>query len=178
MKKHFFLAFLFFSQFSWANPFHEYNYFSLDGKSMTFGRFKGKTVLVVNTASQCGYTPQYKGLEALYQKYKDKGFIVVGVPSNDFGHQEPGSNAEIKKFCELKYQVSFPMIQKSKVKGENKSPLYKYLTANAPEKGEVQWNFEKFLVDTKGKVVGRYRSKVKPLSSALTQAIEKSLNEI
>lgn len=150
---------------------------TLEAKSVPLKEYKGKVALVVNTASQCGYTPQYKDLQALYDKYKAQGLVVLGFPSNDFGSQEPGSNAEIKKFCEERFKVSFPMFSKDKVTGESKQPIYKFLTENAQEKGEVKWNFEKFLIDKKGNVVGRYRSKVTPLSSELTGAIEKELGK-
>lgn len=149
----------------------------MDGKNVALSQFKGKVALVVNTASQCGFTPQYKDLEALYNKYKAQGFVVLGFPSNDFGSQEPGSNAEIKKFCEAKFKVSFPMFSKSKVLGEAKQPVYEYLTKNASPAGEVSWNFEKFLIDRNGNIVGRYLSKVTPMSSELTQAVEKELSK-
>lgn len=155
--------------------FYELSTQTIDGTSAPLSTYKGKVAVVVNTASQCGYTPQYKDLEALYAKYKEKGLVVLGFPSNDFGGQEPGSDAEIKKFCELKYKVTFPMFSKSKVIGPDKQPIYQFLTTSAAEKGEVSWNFEKFLIDRNGKVVGRYKSKVTPLSPELTGAIEKLL---
>lgn len=148
---------------------------NMEGKTVSLGQFKGKVALVVNTASQCGFTPQYKDLEALYNKYKSQGFVVLGFPSNDFGSQEPGTNAEIKKFCEAKFKVSFPMFSKNKVLGESKQPVYEFLTKNATPTGEVSWNFEKFLIDRNGNIVGRYLSKVTPLSGELTQAVEKEL---
>lgn len=151
---------------------HAFTAKSIDGKETPLENFKGKTLLIVNTASRCGFTPQYKGLEELYQKYKDKGFVVLGFPSNNFLGQEPGTNEEIKKFCDLKYQVTFPMFEKIDVKGENAHALYRYLTK---QKGEVTWNFNKFLVDPKGDVVARFDSKVDPLSSELTSKIEEIL---
>jgi glutathione peroxidase len=148
---------------------------TIDGKAATLNDYKGKTLLIVNTASRCGYTPQYEGLEEIYSKYQAKGLVVLGFPSNDFGGQEPGSNGEIKKFCTVKFHVDFPMFAKGPVKGDAKQPLYAYLTANAPQKGEIKWNFEKFLISPDGNVVGRFDSKVKPTDTTLTAAIEKNL---
>jgi glutathione peroxidase len=145
---------------------------SIDGKPTALASFKGKVMLVVNVASQCGYTPQYKGLEALYQKYKGQGLVVIGVPSNDFGMQEPGSDAEIKTFCERKYNVTFPMMSKVVVKGDGKVPLYQLLTQTG---GEVKWNFTKFLVGKDGKVLERFESRVAPESPEMAAAIEKAL---
>lgn len=139
--------------------------------------YVGKVVLVVNTASRCGFTPQYEGLEALYRKWKSMGFVVLGFPSNDFGFQEPGSNEEIKKFCIKNYQVSFPLFPKSTVFGKDKTPLYRYLTTNAQPAGEVSWNFEKFLVGKNGKVLARFGSRVKPESPEIEKAIRTALIE-
>jgi glutathione peroxidase len=150
----------------------------IDGKEVDLGKYKGKVVLLVNVASECGYTPQYKGLQELYQKYGEDGLVVLGVPSNDFGKQEPGTNAQILEFCNATYKVTFPLLGKVVVKGENKVPLYQYLTAKAsnPEyAGEVGWNFEKFLIDRKGRVVGRFKSGVEPTSDVLVSAIKKEL---
>lgn len=147
---------------------------TIDGKEGNLAGYKGKVLLIVNTASECGFTPQYKGLEALYQKYKDKGFVVLGFPSNDFGGQEPGSEAEIKKFCELKYKTSFPMFSKVGVK-TNPHPLYALLQKEAG--AEVQWNFGKFLVGKNGKVEKYFPSKVTPESPELAQAVEGALKE-
>lgn len=144
---------------------------SIDGKEMSLGDLRGKVVLLVNVASQCGYTPQYKGLQALYDEHKDRGLVVVGVPSNDFGAQEPGSDAEIKGFCESKYNVTFPMLSKITVKGTDKHPLYQWLTTAAEPSGEVGWNFEKFLVDREGGVVGRFPSRVAPDSTELRSVV-------
>ncbi len=135
----------------------------------------GQVALVVNTASECGYTPQYKGLQELYTKYKEQGFTVLGFPSNDFGAQEPGSDAEIKNFCEMTYRTTFPLFPKDAVKGGSKQAAYKYLTENAPQKGEVEWNFEKFLVDKKGNVVARFKSAIEPMSQEITAKIEELL---
>lgn len=147
----------------------------IDGQTVDLKKFEGKTLLIVNTASECGYTHQYEPLEKIYQKYKDKGLVVLGFPSNDFGGQEPGTEKEIKAFCQARYDVKFPMFSKIKVKGEGKADLYKWLTEKASDKGEVKWNFEKFLINKKGQIVSRYRSKVDPMDSKLTQAIEKVL---
>lgn len=146
-----------------------------DGKAVPLKEFSGKTVLVVNVASRCGYTPQYKGLQALQEKYAAKGFAVVGFPSNDFGQQEPGTDAEIKKFCDLNYKVKFPLMKKAEVTGEKKQPVYQWLTTETKFPGEVKWNFEKFLVNKKGEVVGRFNSATAPESPELTGAIEKAL---
>ncbi len=137
--------------------------------------YKGKVLLVVNTASKCGFTPQYKGLQELHDKYSAKGLVVLGFPSNDFRGQEPGSNEEIKKFCELKYHVKFPMFGKDKVIGAEKQPLYRELVAGAGTHEEVEWNFEKFLVSRDGKVIGRFKSKVTPQSDELVKAVEAAL---
>lgn len=149
----------------------------VSGKSVDLGAYKGKVTLIVNTASKCGYTGQYADLEKLYEQYKDKGFAVLGFPSNDFGGQEPGSNAEIKSFCELNYKVKFPLFSKGPVKGPEKQPLYKVLTEESGEsfKGEVGWNFEKFLVDKSGKVIGRYKSGVGPTDAKIVAAVESAL---
>ncbi len=156
---------------------YDFSVVDVEGKPATLSSFKGKVALIVNTASKCGYTGQYKDLQELYAKYKDKGFVVLGFPSNDFGGQEPGSNKEIKTFCETNFNVKFPLFDKGAVKGAQKQPLYKFLTEEAGDayKGEVGWNFEKFLVDKKGHVVGRYKSGVKPSDSDLTKILESSL---
>jgi len=160
-----------------ASGFYALSADDIDGVKQPFSKYAGKVTLVVNTASQCGYTPQYKDLEALYQKYKDKGLVVLGFPSNDFGHQEPGSNAEIKKFCESKFKVSFPMFSKNPVKGAQKQPTYAYLTekANPSLKGEVDWNFEKFLINKKGELVARFKSKAAPTSTEVETAVTAAL---
>jgi glutathione peroxidase len=153
---------------------------NIDGVDTPLEKYKGDVVLIVNTASQCGYTPQYKGLQAIYDKYKDKGFVILGFPTNDFGGQEPGSNEEIKEFCTLKYKVSFPMFAKITVKGEETHPLYKFLInkeTNGEFGGEITWNFNKFLANDKGEIVARFSSKDEPESEAVTGAIEKYLAE-
>ena len=137
----------------------------LDGKEVDLGQYQGKVVLIVNVASQCGYTPQYKGLEALYEKYGKDGLVVLGVPANEFGAQEPGSDAEIAEFCSSKYGVKFPMLSKVVVKGNGICPLYKHLTAKETDPkfgGAIKWNFTKFLVARNGEIVGRFEPKVKP----------------
>ena len=152
----------------------------IDGQEQDLRQYSGKVVLMVNVASQCGFTPQYKGLQALYAKYKDKGFVVLGFPANEFGHQEPGTNDEIKTFCSSKYSVTFPMFAKTKVKGTGINPLYKYLTdekAGHKFGGEIKWNFTKFLINRRGEVVDRFDSRVKPEDARLTEALEKALNE-
>jgi len=151
----------------------------IDGKDVDLGQYKGKVVLLVNVASECGYTPQYKGLQDLYEKFGKDGLVVVGVPSNDFGKQEPGTNADILKFCTTNYKVTFPMMAKVAVKGDDKVPLYKYLTAKETDPkfpGEVGWNFEKFLIGRNGDVVGRFKSGVAPDSPELLGAIKKELD--
>lgn len=151
---------------------------SIEGQATPLSSFQGKIVLLVNVASRCGYTPQYAGLEALYEKYKDRGFVIVGIPANNFGAQEPGSNQEIKTFCTAKYHVTFPMMAKVSVKGSDIIPLYAFLTdksANPSTGGEIGWNFTKFLVGPDGKVIARFDSAVEPASKELTAAIEKAL---
>jgi glutathione peroxidase len=147
---------------------------TIDGQPKSMGEYAGKVLLIVNVASQCGYTPQYKGLEALYQKYQSQGLEVLGFPCNDYGMQEPGSNAEIQQFCETRYGVTFPMFDKVHAKGGEQHPLYAQLTKAEPT-GDVAWNFEKFLVNKQGEVVARYKSGVAPESSELSGAIEKEL---
>jgi glutathione peroxidase len=149
----------------------------IDGNDVDLAKFKGKVVLVVNVASQCGYTPQYEGLQSLHAKYEKDGLIVLGVPSNDFGAQEPGTDAEIKKFCTTNYKVTFPMLSKVKVKGPDKVELYKLLTTATDNKKEVGWNFEKFVINRKGEVVGRFGSAVEPASNDLVKLIRAELDK-
>jgi glutathione peroxidase len=150
---------------------------SIDGKPSPLADYKGKVVMLVNVASKCGYTPQYSALEAIYEKYKDQGFVILGFPANNFGAQEPGTNEEIKTFCTRKYSVSFPMYSKISVKGDDQAPLYAYLTKETGPgiTGEIKWNFTKFLVDRDGKVVQRFEPAVTPDSQEVTSAIEKQL---
>jgi glutathione peroxidase len=145
---------------------------SIDGSPAPLSQYKGKVVMIVNVASKCGYTPQYAGLEKLYEKYKDQGFVILGFPANNFGQQEPGTNEEIKTFCSRTYNVSFPMYAKISVKGEDKHPLYQYLTQTG---GDIKWNFTKFLVGKDGKVIARFESAVTPESPEVAGAIEKAL---
>lgn len=150
----------------------------IDGKDVKLKKYKGNVLLVVNTASKCGYTPQYESLQATFDKYKERGFYVLGFPANNFGSQEPGTDKEIKEFCTSKYKVTFPMFAKISVKGEDQDPLYSYLTnktTNPQFGGDITWNFNKFLIDRKGNVVARFSSKDKPDGEAVTQAIEKYL---
>ncbi len=150
----------------------------LGGEVESLDRYRGQVLLVVNTASRCGYTPQYEGLQALYDSYRARGFTVLGFPSNDFGNQEPGSDAEIGAFCKKNYGVEFPMFSKVKVNGEDAHPVYVFLTSRpAPVGGPVRWNFEKFLVDRDGNVLGRYPSSVSPTDKRLQLEIERLLDE-
>ncbi len=148
---------------------------NIKGKSETFADYKGKVLLIVNVASYCGYTPQYKGLEQLNQDYREKGLRVLGFPCNDFGAQEPGTNEEIAKFCETSYGVSFDMMDKVHAKGSEQHPLYQTLTNAIEPKGDVAWNFEKFLISKQGDVVARFGSGVAPTSAELIQAVEAEL---
>lgn len=157
-----------------ASSVHDFSPKSIDGKSAPLSTYKGKVLLIVNVASKCGYTPQYTGLEAVYQKYKDRGLVVVGFPANNFGGQEPGSDEEIKLFCTRTYNVTFPMYSKVSAKGSDIAPLYQFLTQGS---GDVKWNFTKFLVDGDGKVIGRFEPGVKPDSAELASAIEKALKK-
>ncbi|WP_299166461.1 glutathione peroxidase [uncultured Arthrobacter sp.] len=149
----------------------------IDGSERSFGDFRGKTVLVVNVASQCGFTPQYAGLEELYRKYADRGLVVLGVPSNQFMGQEPGTEADIQAFCSMNFGVTFPLTTKTDVRGRNQHPLYgeltKFKTGTLP--GLVKWNFEKFLVNDAGTVVARFAPTVEPDSEEIVAAIEKAL---
>lgn len=156
-----------------ASSVHEFTMNTIDGKPAPLSAYKGKVLLFVNVASKCGYTPQYTGLQSLYAKYKDKGLVIVGVPANNFGGQEPGTNEEIATFCSRTYNVTFPIMSKVSVKGSDATPLYQYLTAN--NGGDVKWNFTKFLVGKDGKPVQRFEPGVTPDSPELAMAIEKAL---
>ena len=161
-----------------ASSVHEFTMDALNGTPTPLANFKGKVLLVVNVASQCGYTYQYEGLQALYMKYKGQGLVVAGFPANNFGAQEPGSNAEIGAFCKSKFGVTFPMFSKISVKGSDKAPLYQFLTdpkTNPKTGGEIPWNFTKYLVDRDGKVLARFDAPVEPESKELTSAIEAAL---
>ncbi|HUU27933.1 MAG TPA: glutathione peroxidase [archaeon] len=150
----------------------------IDGKPVDLAVYKGKVVLLVNTASKCGFTPQYEALQAVYDKYKARGFTVLAFPANNFRDQEPGTNEEIKSFCSLNYNVTFPLFSKVSVKGEDICPLYKYLTSgetNPGFAGEIPWNFTKFLLDRQGRVAARFEPRTKPDDQAVIEAIEKAL---
>jgi glutathione peroxidase len=151
---------------------------SIDGQPTALSAYHGKVLLLVNVASKCGFTPQYTALEALYEKYKDKGLVIVGIPANYFMSQEPGTDAEIKTFCTKKYNVSFPMMSKVSVKGDDKTPLYQYLTSSSDDPkfaGEIKWNFTKFLFDRNGAPIARFEPATKPDSPEVTAAIEAAL---
>jgi glutathione peroxidase len=152
----------------------------IDGNDVKLDTYSGKVLLLVNVASKCGYTPQYKGLESVYEKYKDQGLVVMGFPANNFFWQEPGTDQEIKTFCTTKYNVTFPMFAKISVKGSKIHPLYRFLTSketNPEFAGSISWNFNKFLVDRSGKVVARFSSKDEPEGEKLVQAIEQALKQ-
>lgn len=150
---------------------------TIDRQDQTLADYLGKVLLIVNVASQCGYTPQYKGMEELYQKYQAQGFEILAFPCNDYGMQEPGTNEEIQQFCSTRYSVSFPLFDKVHAKGSEQHPLYAELTQAVEPKGDVSWNFEKFLVNKKGEVVARYKSAIAPNDPSLTAAIEKELTQ-
>ena len=161
-----------------AASVYDYTLNSIDGSPAPLAAYKGKVLLIVNVASKCGFTPQYKELEAIYEKYKDQGFVIAGFPANNFGAQEPGSNEEIKTFCSRNYNVTFPMMSKVSVKGADTTPLYQYLTdktANPKTGGDIKWNFTKFLVDKKGNVINRFESAVTPEATELVKAVEAAL---
>jgi len=157
---------------------YEFTLNSIDGQAAPLAAYKGKVVMLVNVASRCGFTPQYSALETVYEKYKDRGFVIVGIPANNFAGQEPGSNQEIKTFCTTKYHVSFPMMSKVSVKGNDKDPLYQFLTdksANPQTGGDIKWNFTKFLIGPDGRVITRFEPDVTPDAPQVTAAIEKAL---
>ncbi len=150
---------------------------NIEGKKTTLSEYQGKTVLIVNVASKCGYTPQYEGLQALYEKYKEDGLVILGFPANNFKGQEPGTDEEIKQFCTLEYGVEFPMFSKVSVVGDDQHELFTYLTSldNPDFKGDIKWNFEKFLISKDGSLLRRFRSNVKPQSEELVGAIKKEI---
>src|SRR3982750_638387 len=155
---------------------HDFTLKTINGADKPLSDYKGRVLLVVNVASECGYTPQYTGLQSLYDDYKDKGFTIVGVPCNQFGGQEPGSNKEIREFCSATFHVTFPMLEKTDVNGANRHPLYVQLAGKAsPFPGNIEWNFTKFLVGRDGKILARFSSKVKPDAPELRAAIESAL---
>lgn len=162
-----------------AASVYDFTLKDIDGNDVKLDKYKGSVVMLVNTASRCGYTPQYEGLQKIYDKYKDKGFVVLGFPANNFMGQEPGTEKEIKEFCTLKYKVSFPMFSKISVTGSDQHPLYGFLTnkkTNPEYGGDISWNFNKFVIDRDGRIVGRFGSKDKPEDPAVTALIEQSLD--
>ena len=154
---------------------HDFAFTGIDGGALPLSAWAGHPVLVVNTASYCGYTPQYRDLEALWQEYRDKGLVVLGVPSNDFGQQEPGSAAEIKKFCETNYEVDFPLTEKNRVIGRDAHPFYRWAAAIAGEAGTPRWNFHKYLIGPDGQLAGAWPTQVRPGDAAITSEIESLL---
>lgn len=162
---------------SMTDTIYDFQLTSLSGDDVSLSAYEGELLLIVNTASECGYTPQYKELQSLYELYSDEGFLVLGFPANNFGGQEPGSDEEIARFCELNYGVEFPMFSKISVKGDDQHPLFNFLThAENPDfTGEIKWNFEKFLIDRNGNVVRRFRSSVTPTDKDIISAIEQAL---
>jgi glutathione peroxidase len=151
---------------------HSFSFTSIEGKPLPMSSFKGKAVLVVNTASECGLTPQYKGLEALWKSRKDKGLVVLGVPSNDFGAQEPGSEAQIKEFCQVRYGVDFPLTSKEHVIGGAAHPMFQWIAKELGEGAAPRWNFHKYLIGKDGRIAGTFSSKLEPDSPEVTQAVD------
>lgn len=180
--KYFSLIFIFFSLISChaqnnntMHTIYDYQVEDINGEIFDFASLKGKKILIVNTASKCGFTPQFEGLENLYQKYKDQDFIVIGFPSNDFNEQDPGTNEEIAQFCQINYGVSFPMMSKISVKGDNMAPIYQFLTQkekNGKKNSSVKWNFQKYLINADGTFADYFYSMTKPESKKITQWIE------
>src|SRR6266404_4285675 len=182
MKK-LFLSLLIFAGVAMAGEksIYDFTMNSIDGKATPLSGLKGKVLLLVNVASRCGFTPQYSALESIYEKYKSRGFVIAGIPANNFGGQEPGSNQEIKTFCSATYNVTFPMMAKVSVSGGDKAPLYQFLTdrsANPKTGGEIQWNFTKFLIGPDGRVITRFEPEVTPDAPQVTSAIEKALSSL
>lgn len=160
-----------------ADSVHDFKLKNIEGEEVALSDYKGKVLLVVNVASKCGATPQYEQLQALHEKYSEKGLVVVGVPCNQFGGQEPGTEKDIKQFCSSKYNVTFPMFSKVDVNGEKEAPLYEFLKSHAESKGDVKWNFEKFVIGKDGKVAGRFRTPVKPDADEVVSVIEAELKK-
>ncbi len=161
-----------------ASSIYDFTMKSIDGQQLSLSSFKGKVVLLVNVASKCGFTPQYSALESVYEKYKDRGFVIVGVPANNFAQQEPGTDAEIKQFCTNKYNVTFPILSKVSVLGDDKTPLYVFLTDKSTDPkfaGDIKWNFTKFLFDRNGNPIARFEPPVKPDAPEVISAIEGAL---
>ena len=158
-----------------ASNIFDFTLNDIDGKPVPLSQFLGKTLLLVNTASFCGNTPQYADLQTMYERYKAKGFEILAFPANNFGQQEPGTNEDIKGFCLTKYSLTFPLFSKISVKGSDKHPLYRYLTEESPFPGEVEWNFQKYLVDPNGTVIARYHHRTKPMSDEIVRDLERTL---
>jgi glutathione peroxidase len=158
-----------------AGDAYQFEFTSIDGDKLPLAEWRGRPVLVVNTASFCGYTPQYRDLEALYRQYQARGLVVLGVPSNDFGEQEPGSATEIKQFCETNYQVDFPLTEKYRVVGAAAHPFYRWVAAALGEAGAPRWNFHKYLIGPDGQLAGAWPSQVRPTEAAITREIETAL---
>jgi glutathione peroxidase len=175
------VLFCFFNLLSMAGTaasIHDFEMLDIDGNKVSLEKFKGKVVLIVNVASKCGLTPQYQELQAIYSKYREKGFVILGFPANNFLKQEPGTNAEIKEFCSVNYGVRFPMFSKISVLGEDIHPLYRFLTAaetNPEFAGKIRWNFDKFLVDKNGTIINRFHPKIKPQDPEVIKTIEAAL---
>ncbi len=156
---------------------YEFSMKTIDGEDRSLAAYKGKVLLIVNVASKCGYTPQYEGLQALYEKYKDTGLMILGFPANNFMWQEPGTDEEIAQFCSLEYGVTFDMFSKVSVKGSDQHPLYRFITTHPAVEGPVKWNFQKYLVNRKGEPVSKFMSGTEPLDDELLQAVEALLSE-
>jgi glutathione peroxidase len=161
-----------------AESVHEFKMKNIDGEEVSLADYKGKVLLIVNVASECGLTDQYEQLQAIHEKYKDQGLVVVGIPCNQFGGQEPGSEADIKKFCSTNYKVTFPMMSKVEVNGDKEDPLYAFLKSHSKETGKIGWNFEKFVVSGDGKVAGRISPRVKPDAEEVVSLIEAELKKL
>ena len=160
------------------NRFYDFMVKDIMGRQVKLEIYKGNVILVVNTASKCGFTPQYEGLQKIYEKYRDRGFVILGFPANNFMRQEPGTNDQIREFCSINYGVTFPMFSKISVRGKDIHPLYRFLTSretNPDFHGKITWNFNKFLINRQGKCIHRFQSKVTPLSPELISALEKAL---
>jgi len=155
---------------------YRFEFVSIDGERLPFGAWRGRPVLVVNTASYCGYTPQYRELEALWQRYRDRGLIVLGVPSNDFGRQEPGSATEIKEFCEKNYSIEFPLAEKCRVIGGDAHPFYRWIAETLGDAGTPRWNFHKYLVGPEGELVGAWPAQIVPTDRRITSEVERLLS--
>jgi glutathione peroxidase len=150
---------------------------TIDGEQKSLGDYKGKVLLLVNVASLCGYTPQYADLQEMYDRFRGRGFEILAFPANNFAGQEPGTDEEIKEFCNTRYSVAFPLFSKISVKGDDQHPLYQYITQESPVKGEIRWNFQKYLVDRRGNIVAMFPTRMKPTDKAVLEKIEELLSE-